>query len=107
MISTLFSFAGEIIESVVDKKKCYFRTTKQITFGTIDNIRLDKAGTIKEFPDLKDNADWQIIARNRFKEKINSFNSEEEIMDYIINDLKKFGYKPLYKTKQGFRPEKL
>ena len=62
-------------------------------------------GTIKEFPDLKNNDNWKKIARERFKEKIKSFNSEEDIADYLINDLKKVGYVPLLKQKKGFRME--
>jgi hypothetical protein len=76
-------------------------------FATIDNLKLDRAGVIKEFPDLKDNESWNLIAKKRFKDKINSFNTEMEKADYIINDLKKFGYKVLYRQRNGFRVEKL
>jgi len=62
---------------------------------------------IREFPELKGNDDWQKIARNRFKEKINKMKTEEEIAKYIVGDLTKYGYRPLYFQKQGHRPVKL
>ena len=107
MIGVIFSFGTETTEVRVDRTNVYFRTSASQSFGTIDGMKLDKSGTIKEFPDLKDKTDWQRIARERFKEKIKNFNSEEARVKYIIEDLQKFGYIPLYIQKQGFRPQKL
>lgn len=106
MIGVVFSLANEVVEVRVDGSSVWFRTSQLQRFADISGIRLDKAGTIKEFPDLKDNKDWREIAIKRFKEKINKMNSEKEITNYIIEDLSKFGYKPLYLQKAGFRPVK-
>ena len=76
-------------------------------FAPIEAIKLDKQGVIKEFPDLKDNEDWKEIATKRFKEKLKKMKTEQERIDYVIEDLRKFGYKPLYLNKQGHRPKRI
>ena len=108
MIGVIFDFAGEFVEVVIDGTNCLFRT-KQFggALAPIDALRLDKKGVIKEHPDLKDNEDWRKEAIKRFKEKMKDYNNEKERMEYIINDLKKFGYKPLVIQKAGFRPIKV
>jgi hypothetical protein len=107
MIGVIFSFGTEIIEVRVMVDKVFFRTTQSQMFASIDGIKLDKSGVLKEFPDLKDNNEWQSIARERFKDKVKEMKNEEERIKYVISDLSKFGYKPLYYQKQGFRPVKI
>ena len=107
MIGILFQFAGETIEVRIDGSNVFFRTSQFQQFGDIDGMRMDKAGVIKEFPDLKDNKDWQNIARQRFKDKMKQIDTEMGRARYIISDLTKFGYKPLFMQKKGFRPIKL
>ena len=108
MIHIMFDFLNEKVLIEVIGEKVYF---SHESFGNvkteIENLRLNKEGVIKEFPDLKDNEDWKKIAIYRFKENIKSLSNEEERVNYIINDLKKHGYVPLYKQKHGFRPIKL
>jgi len=107
MIGILFSFGTETVEVRVTGFNVFFRTSQFQRFADIDGIKLDKQGTIKEFPDLKDKEDWDKIGKKRFKEKIKKMKNEEEITKYVINDLSKFGYKPLFLQRQGFRPVKL
>lgn len=107
MIGVIFQFGSEIVEVRVKDNNVFFRNSNSPTFGDIDGMKLDKSGTVKEFPDLKDNTDWQRIARERFKEKIRGFDTEEARIKYIIEDLQKFGYIPRYIQRQGFRPRKL
>ncbi len=107
MIGILFEFGSEIVEVRILDDIVLFRTSQFGTFGTIDNLKLDKKGVIREFPDLKDNEEWQKIARERFKEKMKKYKSEMDRADYIMEDLKKFGYKPMYMQRQGFRVQKL
>ena len=106
MIAVVFSFATETIEVRIDRNSVYFRTG-QSGFTTIDGLKLDKVGVLKEFPELKDNPNWQSIARERFKERISECENEMERVDYIVEDLRKYGYKPVYKQRQGHRIEKL
>ena len=107
MIGIIFQLGSEVIEVRIDGERVMFRNQQALGFTTIDGLKLNKQGVIKEFPDLKDNENWQNIARDRFKEKIKLLKTEMERTDYIIEDLKKFGYKPMYRQRQGFRPEKL
>jgi hypothetical protein len=88
----------------------------QVTFGSsiygakmadISGLRLDFNGTIREFPDLKDDLNWRTKAIDRFKEKIKQLDSEEKISDYIIYELRNKGYTPTLKQKEGFRPAKI
>lgn len=103
MIGVIFSFGSEIVEVRVKDNNVFFRTSNSINFGDIDGIKLNKSGVIKEFPDLEDKEDWQKQARDRFKEKIRKMETEQEKIKYIIEDLSKWGYKPLYIQKQGHR----
>jgi hypothetical protein len=107
MIGIIFSFGTETVEVRIKDSNVFFRTSQFHQFGDIDGIKLDKQGTLKEFPDLKDNSEWESIARKRFKEKMKELESEEARAKYIINDLTKHGYVPLYMQKEGFRPIKL
>ena len=46
-------------------------------------------------------------AINRFKEKVKSYKTEQEQMNYIKEDLKKYGYISLIQQRSGFRPTRL
>jgi len=108
LIGLIFQLGPEIVEVRVDGTNIQFRNNDSNgMFTTIEGLKLNKVGVIREFPDLKDNENWQNIARERFKEKIKSMNTEMERANYIIEDLKKFGYEPKYRQRQGFRPEKI
>jgi len=76
-------------------------------YSTIDNIKLNYDGVIKEHPDLKNKEDWNKEAVKRFKEKIKTYRTEDEISDYIIYELRSIGYTPKYRQKQGHRREKI
>jgi hypothetical protein len=107
MIGVIFEYINEKVEVRIDGTNCYFRTSQFSQFTTIDGIKLDKKGVIKEFPDLKENKNWREEAIERFKEKIKNMETEKQRAKYIIEDLTKFGYKPLFLQQQGFRPIKL
>lgn len=108
MIEALFKFANNHILITIKNKKVFFANTasgnKQ---SEIDNLKLDQVGVVREFPDLAGKADWKQEAIKRFKEKINLMENEDEILTYIVEELKKFGYEPMYKQKPGFRPQLL
>jgi len=107
MIGVIFQFGSEVVEVRVKDNNVFFRTSNSQQFGDIDGIKLDKEGVLKEHPDLKDREDWKQEARKRFKTKIKKMKDEKEQVKYIIEDLSKYGYKPLFLQKQGFRPIKL
>ena len=79
-------------------------TGKHITFSAsgfgrmatdISGLKLDYAGCCREHPDLELRKDWKEESIKRFKEKINKMNTENEIANYIIEDLKKLIDSPL------------
>jgi len=108
MIGVIFEFNSSHIEVRVEGYNCGFRTGE---FGgalvPIDSLQIDKAGSIKEHPDLKDDNEWKKKTIERFKLKIKELNSENERIKYIINDLKKYGYIPRYIQRAGHRPIKI
>lgn len=107
MIGLIFQFGSDIIEVRVDSSNVFFRTSQFQQFADIDGIKLNKAGVLKEFPDLKDNEDWQKESRKRFKDKIKKMKTERERANYVIEDLRKHGYKPMHEQRSGFRVKKL
>lgn len=108
MIGVIFEYGSEKVEVRIDSTNCYFRTNQ---FGgalaPIDSIKIDKAGSIKEHPDLKDRTDWREETIKRFKDKLKKLKTENERMKYVIDDLSKIGYKPIYIQKSGCRPQKI
>jgi hypothetical protein len=108
MIKLLFGFGSDKILIRIDGAKVYFSNT---SFGAveseIDGLNISKEGAIKESPDLEGDAEWRKKTIERFKEKISNFKTEQERADYIIEDLKKFGYIPEQIQKEGFRPTKI
>ena len=106
MIDLIFYFGGEVIFIRINNHDIRFSNS---TYGTylvpIDGLNLNHAGVVKEFPDLDLRDDWKEEAIKRFKEKISKMESEEQISNYIIEDLKKYGYVPKYKQRVGFRKE--
>lgn len=78
-------------------------------YSPIDGLQLNVAGILKEFPDLKDKEEKEIkkIAIERFKEHIKSLPSEDEIQEYVTNDLKKHGYKLTHIRKPGHRQRRV
>ena len=106
MIELIFYYGTDIILIKINGNNVTFSNSAfGATQSTIEGLKIDKVGAIKENPDLKDNPDWKKISIGRFKEKIKSILSEDGVADYIINDLRKFGYKPKYRQKNGFRRE--
>lgn len=106
MIDILFEFGDDVILVRVDKHSVTFGNT---AFGTgmadISCMKLDYVGVCREFPDLEMRKDWREEAIKRFKEKIKEMKNEKEIGEYIIEDLRKYGYVPKYIQKNGFRRE--
>lgn len=108
MIGVIFELNSNHVEVRIDGINCWFRTGE---FGgalvPIDSLKLNKAGSIKEHPDLKDDNEWKEKTIERFKNKIKELNTEQERIKYIINDLKKYGYIPKYMQRKGHRTIKI
>ena len=108
MIEIIFYYGSEVILVRITGNKVEFGNSMYGNkLATIDGLHLDKEGTIKEFPDLKDRSDLKKEAINRFKDHISKMKNEDEVTDYIIKELCSKGYIPKYKQKNGFRPTKI
>ena len=72
---------------------------------TIDGLQLSVAGILKHYPDLegKEPMEMRIEAIKRFKEKLKEMKSEEEVKNYLKEDLSPYGFKLLRWQKSGFR----
>lgn len=105
VISATFKLASDIVISVIDGNNLMFLDSNN-NIAVLEGLKLSYQGVIKEFPDLKDNDNWKVIALERLKEKIKSYNNEMEKMNYIKEELTKFGYDALYFQKKGWRAEK-
>jgi hypothetical protein len=104
MIEVIFYFGTDIVMVRINGHRVTFVNS---TFGAVESpiegLKLSKAGVIKEHPDLVDREDWKDEAIKRFKDKIIELDKEEAIAEYVINDLKNYGYVPKWKQKKGFR----
>jgi site-specific DNA-adenine methylase len=85
MIGAILEYINERVEVRVQDFNIYFRTSNSARFATIDGIKLDKAGSIKEFPDLKDREDWKEETIKRFKEKIKFESKSFEMIEIDEN----------------------
>lgn len=106
MILGNFRLGGEIQEVVVDGNSLMFKDQASQTITTIDGIKLSKAGVLKEFPDLKDDVEWHTKAKERFKTYFKKLKTEKERMEYVKEELIKYGYEPLFFQRAGHRPKK-
>ena len=108
MQEIMFRFGSETALVVIRGSDVQFGSS---SFGKalvdISHLKLNYRGVCEEFPDLELRKDWREEAVKRFKEKIKSMKSEEEVSEYIINELKPHGYIPYLKRRDGFRPVKL
>ena len=108
MIEIMFRYVQDYVIVKIEGNSILFGNTAYgAMMASIDGMKLSQTGVIKEFPDLKDSPLWREEAIYRFKQKIKDMSGEEEISKYIIEDLKKYGYIPLYKQRAGFRKVKL
>lgn len=76
------------------------------TYTKLEGLKFSLAGIIKEFPDLKDKpiGEMRKIALQRFKEHLETIETEKELIDYIQKELGKTGYKLHQIITPGHRP---
>lgn len=106
MIHAQFKLASDIVEIVIDGNNLMFQDVGTGMITSVEGLRLSKAGVLKEHPDLKDNPDWKKIAINRLKDHVKSFKNEMNKLNYVKDELNKFGYDALFYQRAGFRPKK-
>ncbi len=97
-----FEKLGEKVEICINGHHLLF-SQGTIQMATIDGLRLDYDGVVKEYPNLKDDKEWRIKAIENFKNKIKELDTEKEVAQYVIKDLKKHDYELTNAQKDGFR----
>ena len=107
MIGVRFLRGAEDISVVLNGIDVYIRDNNSFVSAPLSNLKFSYEGVIKEFPDLKDDSEWREKAINRFFEKLDSFKTEDERVNYIIQDLRNHNYIPISKQRAGFRTQKL
>ena len=108
MIDLIFYFGTEIIFVRVRMSSIMFANSSQGNqWCPIDGLRLSEIGVKKEFPDLKNDSEWKSKAIQKFKDKVSDMETEKEIAEYIIADLKKFGYEPKFWQEAGYRKRRI
>ena len=100
MIRAYFSLGEQIVEVSIAGNGLQF---KDITNNNLIYPNFTYLNVIKEFPDLKDDSEWQIKAGKRFIEFFLKIEGEMNRLTYIKDELQKQGYKPTYFQQQGFR----
>jgi hypothetical protein len=106
MIKATFRLGGDNQEVIVRGNELLFFDIGSGMMTTVEGLRLSKSGSIKEFPDLKDDDDWKRKTIERLKDKMKEYNTEMEKINYVKDELIKQGYEPLYFQRVGFRPQK-
>ena len=105
MIELIFELGSEVVLVLIDGHKVTFGST---SFGAkmadISGLKLDYAGVCREHYDLELRDDWKEVAIERFREKIKAMKNEDEITNYVIEELEKHGYRAKQKRRAGYRP---
>jgi len=108
MILCTFQKGTDVIVIKVSGRSVTFNRMvgKHAMYTTIEGLQLNPSTIVEEFPDLKGKEIFEIKKEGikRFKEHLQKMNSENDIMDYLHDDLKKHGYNFLMFQRQGWRP---
>jgi hypothetical protein len=105
MIELMFEQGNEVTFVVINGKEVKFGSTSYgAQLADISGLKLNYDGVVRVFPDLETHPDWESEAASRFKDHINSLESEDEICEYLIKELEGCGYKAKQKRRDGFRP---
>jgi len=71
----------------------------------IDGLKFNRTGVVKEFPDLEFDNEWRAKSIDRFKEHFREIKTEQAKVSYVITELSKNGYTPMYTKRKGWRAQ--
>jgi hypothetical protein len=106
MINITLKLGNDIIIVKVEGNCIAFCDINIGQYTTIEGLKLNRVGVIKEFPDLDDDDEWRLKAIERFKEHISILRTEIDKAKYVAEDLTKYGYEVMMYQRNGFRPQK-
>lgn len=105
MIDVLFYFGESVVIVKIKGRQIFFGHNLQgAMLAPLKDMQLNRAGVLREFPDLTTAEDWREQAIERFQAHVDRMKTEEDIAHYVIDDLRKFGYIPKMIQRAGFRP---
>jgi len=108
VVDMIFYYGKEIIIIRLIDNDLYFCKVQgsRLLFAPIEGLKFSELGIKKEFPDLADKpfAEAKRIAIQRLKNKLSEFKTEKEKINYLREDLAKFGYVLKIISKPGCRP---
>lgn len=109
MIDVIFRFGTDVVIVRVNGHSVTFgnKVGANPMMAPIEGLQLSRSGVVKEFPELENSDNWRLDAIAKFKDKIRDLDNELLITQYVIDDLSKWGYIPIYKQRAGFRIEQL
>ena len=104
IIKGTFKLGSDIVEVLIDGTKLLFSDASTGQCTTIEGLKFNRGGVIKEFPDLEDGEDWKKEAIKRFKKHYLEYHSEIQKLNYVKKELMVHGYEPMFWQRAGFRP---
>ncbi|GAG87280.1 unnamed protein product [marine sediment metagenome] len=111
MRDLVFEFGTGLVAIQVNNKELKFCQVQGgiYKYAPIEGLKLSVAGILKEFPDLRSKSKevMRKIAIKRFKTHVKGLATEDDVQEYIKNDLAKHGYKLKYLRRAGFRRRKV
>lgn len=106
-IQSTFQLGSERIIVRIIRENVLFFDLQNNMMSPLEGLRFSREGAIKEYPDLKDDENWKQKAIQRFTDKIKSLPSETKRMEWIIEEIRKMGYTPLYQQQDGWRLKRI
>ncbi len=109
MIGVIMHFANDVVEFRVIGNQLHIRNSaygSSLVPLSPGNIGLNYDGVIKELPYLKGDDKWKEKACDKIKERFRELETDDEKINYIVDEMKKYGYIPRFTQKKGHRPEK-
>lgn len=104
-INGTFQMGGEQTTIVIDGSNLMF-TDESGTITTIEGLKLDYLGVLREFPELEGDKEWRKKTIELFKERYKLLKNEKDRLDYVREELTKFGWTPLFWQRWGWRPQR-
>ena len=109
MIGVIFQLGSNYVEFRLDGDNLFVRDSSY--GGTLvpfapGTVNLDYDGVLKELPYLKGDSQWKEKACEELKERFKELETDDEKINYIVDEMKKYGYIPRFTQKKGHRPEK-
>ena len=103
----MFEYRGETVELRYTDNNLLVRSSTYGSEFSYIYSSFDKDKVSNEFPELINDDDWRQKAYHKLLEKLNSYNTDDNKIKYLINELKPYGYIATHIIKQGHRVQRV